>query len=337
MVAQVVELDNLVKTFQSPHSDHVVWAVNDVSLSVASGEVLGLVGESGSGKTTVGRCVLRLIEPTGGDIRFEGTSISRLPQKDLRRLRQRMQIVFQDPYQSLDPLMRCRDIIGEPVRLWRQARGSALARRVAEVADLVGLAERDLARYPHELSGGQQQRVGIGRALACEPVFLVLDEPTSALDPTARAEIIDLLMRLKVELGLSYLFISHDLTVVKHISDRIAVMYLGRLVEVGPTETIFERPRHPYTRALMSAALFPDPTVKANPISLAGEIPSPVDLPPGCFLHGRCPIGLPSCTESFPPLVQIDPDHTVYCFRWRDDFEQAVEERVSGQAEPAYE
>src|SRR4051794_30835424 len=251
----LLEVRDLVKTFTLPRSRDLLWAVNHVDLAVEPGEVVGLVGESGSGKTTLGRCVLRLVEPTSGSIRFDGRDLIGLSGREMRLLRRRMQIVFQDPYGSLNPAMTARSIVAEPLVVFGRPSRAELRRRVGEAAERVGLSDEHLASYPHQLSGGEQQRVGIARALVLEPSFVVLDEPTSALDPTVRPDILDLLRRLKDELELAYLFISHDLTVVRHISDRVAVMYLGKIVEHGPTADIFERPLHPYTRSLMSSAL----------------------------------------------------------------------------------
>jgi oligopeptide/dipeptide ABC transporter ATP-binding protein len=301
-------------------------AVNGISFSIGRGETLGLVGESGSGKTTVGRCILRLIEPTSGVITFEGQQIDKIKQTDFRRLRPRMQAVFQDPFDSLDPRMVVGDTILESVALWDRSGDRRKQRqKVADLADRVGLRMDQLSRYPRELSGGAQQRAGIARALATDPEFVVLDEPTSSLDPTARAEIIELLIHLQKEMALSYLFISHDLMTVRHIAQRVAVMYLGHLVEVGETEAVFDSPRHPYTQALLSSVLIPDPAERGKPRLLQGEIPSPVNLPPICPLASRCPVVFQPCRKEDPALLDIGSGHRVACFRVHHQPDQFVD------------
>ncbi len=292
-----------------------IRAVDGVTLSVDRGETVALVGESGSGKTTLGRCVLRLVEPTAGAIALDGIDLLGLDARALRGVRRRMQIVFQDPAGSLNPRMRVGAAVREPLEVHRIARGADAQRRVADLFNEVGLDPDLTDRYPHELSGGQKQRVGIARALAVEPEFLVLDEPVSALDVSVQAQVLNLLQSLKDRHGLTYLFISHDLAVVRHVADRVAVMYLGRVVETAAAESLFDRPRHPYTRALLSAVPQPTPGRSGTRIVLGGEPPSPRHPPPGCPFHPRCPH--PSlndqCRAQRPPLVETDAGHRVAC------------------------
>ncbi len=290
-----------------------VKAVDDVSLHVDDGETLGLVGESGCGKTTVGRSILRLIEPTEGKVRFEGNDFLSLSGEDLRRMRRRMQIIFQDPYSSLNPRMTVEGIVGEALTVHGVARGLERRRMVEQLLTKVGLSPRHIGRYPHEFSGGQRQRIGIARALALSPKFIVCDEAVSALDVSIQAQILNLLMDLQQELGLSYLFIAHDLSVVEHISDRVAVMYLGKVAEVAPSTTIYEHPLHPYTRALLSAIPIPDPLNKRPRIKLEGDVPSPVNPPPGCNFHTRCPLAEERCKRELPVLRDVGGGHTVAC------------------------
>lgn len=297
----------------------VVRAVDRVSLEVYPGETVGLVGESGCGKSTLGRTILRLIEPTAGKIEFEGADITKLSTGAMRPLRRRMQIIFQDPYASLNPRMSVRDTVAEAFEIHGLAKDKADAdERVRALLTKVGLRADQMDRYPHEFSGGQRQRVGIARALAVEPKFIVADEPISALDVSIQAQIVNLLKDLQEELGLAYLFIAHDLKVVEYLSHRVAVMYLGRVVETAPSRELYDGPRHPYTKALMSAVPIPDPETKRARIVLQGDVPSPIDPPPGCTFHPRCPIAEKGvCDKEAPPLVQLksSASHKVACFK----------------------
>jgi oligopeptide/dipeptide ABC transporter ATP-binding protein len=291
-----------------------VRAVDGVSFDIARGETLGLVGESGSGKTTVGRSILRLIEPTAGSVVFDGIDVRHADAATLRQLRRSMQIIFQDPYSSLNPRLRVLDLVGEALEVHGIARGAAAEKRVAELLARVGLAPGAINRYPHEFSGGQRQRIGVARALALEPKLIVCDEPVSALDVSIQAQVVNLLKDLGRELGLSYLFIAHDLSVVRHLSHRIAVMYLGELVELAPGERLFGAAAHPYTRALLSAVPLPDPRRRRRRIVLQGDLPSPVSPPSGCRFHTRCPAVMDRCRSEPPPVYRPEPGREVRCF-----------------------
>jgi oligopeptide transport system ATP-binding protein len=291
-----------------------VKAVDDLSLVIARGETLGVVGESGCGKTTAGRSILRLIEPTRGRIQFDGVDISALSQAELRQYRRYMQIVFQDPFGSLNPRMRVLDLVGEAIERHGIASGAAVEARVRSLLERVGVPAGWANRYPHEFSGGQRQRVGIARAIALEPKLVVCDEAVSALDVSIRAQVINLLIELRQEYGLAYLFIAHDLSVVRHISDRVAVMYLGRLVEIAESQPLFDRPAHPYTRALLSAVPVPDPRRKARRLILQGDVPTPLNPPRGCHFHTRCPVVMPRCREETPELFVLEGGRQSRCF-----------------------
>jgi len=300
-----------------------IRAVDDVSFSIAHGETLSLVGESGCGKTTTSRCILRAIAPTGGEIIFHAASgldidVARLDRKALRPLRRQMQMIFQDPFSSLNPRMTIAEIIGEPLLVNGMTDSAARNARVAELLDLVHLPSAYLNRFPHAFSGGQRQRIGIARALALNPALIVADEPVSALDVSVQAQIVNLLLELQDRLGLSYLFVAHDLSVVKHVSHRVAVMYAGRIVEVAPTEALFTTPRHPYTEALLSAVPVPDPRQRARRIVLEGEVADPSNPPTGCHFHPRCRYATDRCRIVVPQLEDVAPGHAVRCLRARE-------------------
>jgi peptide/nickel transport system ATP-binding protein len=294
-----------------------VKAVDDVSFYIKEGETLGLVGESGCGKTTCGRTILRLIEPTAGQVLFHKTGnavdVATLRGRRLKELRREMQIIFQDPYSSLNPRMTVGDIVGEPLLVHKVARGKELRDRVAELLGAVGLKPQYMKRYPHEFSGGQRQRIGIARALALEPKLIIADEPVSALDVSIQAQVLNLLEDLQTQFSLTYLFIAHDLSVVKHISDRVAVMYLGKIVEMVSNEELFANPKHPYTEALMSAVPVPDPDFHIERILLEGDVPSPVNPPSGCYFHPRCPYAQETCSQAAPEFRDLGGEHFAAC------------------------
>jgi oligopeptide/dipeptide ABC transporter ATP-binding protein len=292
-----------------------VKAVDGISFDVMPGEVVGLVGESGSGKTTAGRTILRLVEPTSGEIVFDGTDIAKIPAPAMRDWRRRMQIIFQDPYASLNPRMTVGEIVGQALKIHRLASGADMEDRVVQLLQKVGLASSAVRRYPHEFSGGQRQRIGIARALAVSPQFIVADEPVSALDVSIQAQVLNLLLDLKSELQLTLLFIAHDLSVVEYISDRVIVMYLGKIMEVAPARELYRNPVHPYTQALLSAIPVPDPTVRRERVILQGDIPSPINPPSGCVFRTRCPIAAPECAKVEPPLEAVGPGHFKACIR----------------------
>ncbi len=314
----LVEIKNLKKHFPTGEGlfgagNDTVKAVDDVSFTIRRGETFGLVGESGCGKSTTGRCVLRLIEPTSGEVRFDGRDLLSLDSKELRRLRREMQIIFQDPYSSLNPRMQVGEIIAEPLHIHGVGNRQMRRARVDELLGLVGLMSQHAARYPHEFSGGQRQRIGIARALALNPKFIVCDEPVSALDVSVQAQVVNLLQDLQERLGLTYLFISHGLSVVEHISTRVGIMYLGKLVEVAASEEIFHNPLHPYTKALLSAIPVPDPDARRERVALTDEIPTAISPPSGCRFRTRCPMAEPRCAENEPQLVEVGPGHFVAC------------------------
>jgi oligopeptide/dipeptide ABC transporter ATP-binding protein len=294
-----------------------VYAVDDVSFSLAPGETLGLVGESGCGKSTTGRVILRLLEPTAGEVLFEGIEVFSLGKKELRALRRNMQIIFQDPYASLNPRMTVEKIVGEPLKIHKASQGSELQDRVASLLQKVGLRPEHLRRYPHEFSGGQRQRIGIARALALNPKLIIADEPVSALDVSIQAQVINLLQDLQDEFNLTYLLIAHDLRMVEYISDRVAVMYLGKIVEIARSEELYKNPLHPYTQALLSAIPMPDPKKKKERIILSGDVPSPIRPPSGCRFHTRCPIYAEKkareCVEIEPKLENKSGNHLAAC------------------------
>lgn len=315
MNQELVKVRRLVKHFAVEGSDDVVRAVDGVSFDIFPGETLGLVGESGCGKSTVGRCLLRLIEPTSGEIEFEGRNVTALGKAELREMRRQMQIVFQDPYASLNPRMKVGDIVGEPLVIHKIGTKQERNDRVAELLKRVGLDPDYRKRYSHEFSGGQRQRIGVARTLALNPKLIVADEPVSALDVSVQAQVVNLLQDLQKEFGLAYLFISHGLAVVEHISNRVAVMYLGRIVEVATAVDLYAEPLHPYTQALLSAIPVPDPKQKRERIVLQGDVPTPINPPSGCRFRTRCPIAIDECARIDPELREITPGHTVACIR----------------------
>ena len=315
MSKSLIEVNHLSKFFNLGQQN-ILKAVNDLNFSIAQGETVGVVGESGCGKSTAGRTMMRLYEPTDGEVLYNGKNIYRMRGAELKQLRRDMQMIFQDPYASLNPRMTVMDIIGEALDVHKLV-GSRKERKrkVEELLELVNLNYSHASRYPHEFSGGQRQRIGIARALAVDPKFIIADEPISALDVSIQAQIVNLLQQLQRDMGLTYLFIAHDLSMVKHISNRVAVMYLGKIVELASSEDLYEDPRHPYTRALMSAIPIPDPEIEETRerIVLSGDLPSPIHLPTGCPFHTRCPLATDKCVVDVPKFLEITPGHFASC------------------------
>ena len=317
MQAPLLEVKHLKKYFKT--SNGMLHAVDDVNFTIDRGKTLGIVGESGRGKSTTGRAILRLIEPTSGQVIFEGEDITKLSTREMRKMRQEMQIIFQDPFSSLDPRQTINQCISEPIKFNKLLKDKhAIEDRVFELMETVGLAERLINTYPHELDGGRRQRIGIARALAFDPHFIVCDEPVSALDVSIQAQILNLLKKLQRERGLTYIFITHDLSVVNHFSDDIAVMYLGQLVEKAPTEKLFDKPIHPYTQALLSAIPIPDPDYKQERIIIKGEITTPIDPPDSCRFANRCPYATDKCRQTSPQMEEVEKGHFVACHRWNE-------------------
>jgi oligopeptide/dipeptide ABC transporter ATP-binding protein len=312
---ELVQVKNLVKHFPVENSADVVQAVDDVSFDILAGETLGLVGESGCGKSTVGRCLLRLYEPTRGEIWFEDENITRIPNKRMQLLRREMQIIFQDPYASLNPRLNILSIVSEPLKIHGIGNKTERRERVADLMKKVGLDPNYMTRYPHEFSGGQRQRIGIARALALNPKLIIADEPVSALDVSVQAQVVNLLQDLQAEFGLTYLFISHGLAVVEHISQRVAVMYLGKIVEIAEARELYENPLMPYTKALLSAIPVPDPKKKRERIVLQGDVPTPINPPSGCRFRTRCPWAIEECARVVPELREIEKNHFAACIR----------------------
>jgi len=312
---KLLEVRGLVKHFPVEGSDLVLRAVDGVTFDIRQGETLGLVGESGCGKSTVGRCLLRLYEPTSGKIFFENEEITHASNSEMRRVRRDMQVIFQDPYSSLNPRQNILSIVSEPMVIHKIGSKSERQDRVAGLLEKVGLDPSYMRRYPHEFSGGQRQRIGIARALALDPKMIVCDEPVSALDVSVQAQVVNLLQDLQSELGLTYLFISHGLAVVEHISNRVAVMYLGKIVEIADAQELYSDPLHPYTKALLSAIPIPDPKQKRERIVLKGDVPTPIDPPSGCRFRTRCPWAIDDCAKVVPELREITPGHTAACIR----------------------
>ena len=307
----LLEVRNLKKYFDTNRGP--LQAVDNISFSIEKGRTLGVVGESGCGKSTLGRTILRLQEPTSGEIWFNGEDIVKYDKKQVKALRSKMQIIFQDPGASLNPRMTVGEIIGEPIELFGTETGEAKEEKIYKLMDLVGINRSYIHRFPHEFSGGQRQRIGIARALAVDPKLIICDEPVSALDVSVRAQVLNLMRELKEKLNLTYIFISHDLSVVHHICDRVAVMYLGRIVEIASKQQLYSNPVHPYTKALLSAIPIPDPELKRERIIIQGDVPSPANPPSGCHFHKRCPYVRPECSDVIPPYVEVEEGHHVLC------------------------
>lgn len=309
----LIDIQQLEKQFKIGKKQ--LTAIKSLNLQIFRGETLGLVGESGCGKSTVGRTLLRLYEPTSGKVLFDHTDLQTLSRQEMKQMRRRMQIVFQDPYASLNPRMTVQDIVGEPLDIHRLAKGKARKRRIEELLKLVGLNTNHMSRFPHEFSGGQRQRIGIARALAVEPDFIICDEPISALDVSIQAQVVNLLKKLQDQMNLTYLFIAHDLSMIKYISDRVAVMYLGQLMELAPSEELYKNPLHPYTQALLSAIPIPDPKLERqrNRIVLKGEVPNPLDPPDGCPFSSRCPLAIEKCRQVPPLWREVKTGHFAAC------------------------
>ena len=313
--SELLNVRNLIKYFPIESSDDVVKAVDGISFDIKSGETLGLVGESGCGKSTVGRCLLRLHEPSSGEVFFEGKNIVGLPNREMQLLRREMQIIFQDPYASLNPRLSILSIVSEPLKIHGIGSKSEREAKTADLLKKVGLDPNYMRRYPHEFSGVQRQRIGIARALALNPKLIICDEPVSALDVSVQAQGVNLLQDLQAEFGLTYLFISHGLAVVEHISNRVAVMYLGKIVEIAEGRELYDNPLHPYTKALLSAIPVPDPKKKRERIVLKGDVPTPINPPSGCRFRTRCPFAIEDCAKVVPELREIQPDHFAACIR----------------------
>lgn len=333
MSENLIEVRNLKKYFpikKGVFSKTIgnVKAVDDVSFTIKKGETLGLVGESGCGKTTVGRTILRLIEPTAGEVIFQGKDITKISEQELKTYRKKMQIIFQDPYSSLNPRITVGGMLNEILKFHEIAEGEAAEKRVEQLLDTVGLRKIHARRYPHEFSGGQRQRIGIARALSVEPDFIVCDEPVSALDVSIQSQILNLLQDLQAEFGITYLFISHDLSVVEHISDRVCVMYLGQLVEMAKREDLYLDPKHPYSKALLSAVPLPDPRNKSKRIILTGDVPSPANVPSGCYFHPRCPKVFGDCSVIHPVLAGSE-SHMQSCLLYPESYPKTKEERAA--------
>lgn len=336
MAETLLEIKDLKKYFELKsgilgRDKRVVKAVDGISLTVKAGEILGVVGESGCGKSTLGRSILRLTEPTDGSIRFDGKDIRALKKEELRQERRNMQIIFQDPGASLNPRMTVGEIIGEPIDIFGNETGEEKEEKIYKLMDLVGINRSYIHRFPHEFSGGQRQRIGIARALAADPKLIICDEPVSALDVSVRAQVLNLMKELKEKLNLTYIFISHDLSVVHHICDRVAVMYLGRIVEIAPKEQLYANPLHPYTKALLSAIPIPDPELVRERIIIQGDVPNPANPPSGCHFHKRCPYARAECSEAMPPYVEVESGHYVLCYLAGKEAGKQSEDRSGNQ------